>query len=70
MALLHRFPTWSCGHRELAANIPRDVTVMAGTAGDLNLELRVVRPSRSSVCPELDAQRLQVGCAEAVIGKP
>jgi metallophosphoesterase (TIGR03767 family) len=31
-------------HRELAANVPWDVTVMAGTAADRNVELRVVPP--------------------------
>jgi hypothetical protein len=31
-------------HRELAANVPLDVTVMAGTATDRNVELRVVPP--------------------------
>jgi metallophosphoesterase (TIGR03767 family) len=31
-------------HRELAANVPWDVTVMAGTVGDRNVELRVVPP--------------------------
>jgi hypothetical protein len=31
-------------HRELAANVPWDVTVMAGTAADRNVELRVAPP--------------------------
>jgi hypothetical protein len=31
-------------HRELAANVPWDVTVMAGTAADRNAELRVAPP--------------------------
>ena len=31
-------------HRELAANVPWDVTVMAGTTADRNVELRVVPP--------------------------
>jgi hypothetical protein len=31
-------------HRELAANGPWDVTVMAGTAGDRNVELCIVPP--------------------------
>jgi hypothetical protein len=31
-------------HRELAANIPWDTTAMAGTAGDRNVELRVISP--------------------------
>jgi hypothetical protein len=31
-------------HRELAANVPLDVTVMAGAATDRNAELRVVPP--------------------------
>jgi Bacterial regulatory proteins, lacI family len=31
-------------HRELAANVPLDVTVMAGTAADRNVELRVAPP--------------------------
>jgi metallophosphoesterase (TIGR03767 family) len=31
-------------HRELAANVPWDVTVMSGTAADRNVELRVVPP--------------------------
>ena len=31
-------------HRELAANIPLDVTAMAGIAADRNVELRVVPP--------------------------
>ena len=31
-------------HRELAANVPWAVSVMAGTAGDRNTELRVIPP--------------------------
>jgi hypothetical protein len=31
-------------HRELAANVPWDVTVMAGTGQDRNVELRVAPP--------------------------
>jgi metallophosphoesterase (TIGR03767 family) len=31
-------------HRELAANVPWDITPMAGTPGDRNVELRVVPP--------------------------
>jgi hypothetical protein len=31
-------------HRELAANVPLDVTAMAGVATDRNVELRVVPP--------------------------
>jgi len=31
-------------HRELAANVPLDITAMAGTPGDRNTELRVVPP--------------------------
>jgi hypothetical protein len=31
-------------HRELAANVPWDVSVMAGTAADRNVELRLAPP--------------------------
>ena len=31
-------------HREIAANIPLDITAMAGAASDRNTELRVVPP--------------------------
>jgi len=31
-------------HRELAANVPWDVTVLAGAPGDRNAELRVIPP--------------------------
>jgi hypothetical protein len=31
-------------HRELAANVPWDVSVMAGAAADRNVELRVAPP--------------------------
>jgi hypothetical protein len=31
-------------HRELAANVPLDVTAMAGVATDRNVELRLVPP--------------------------
>jgi hypothetical protein len=31
-------------HRELAANVPWDVSVLAGTAGDRNVELRLNPP--------------------------
>jgi hypothetical protein len=31
-------------HRELAANVPWDITVMAGAAADRNVELRVAPP--------------------------
>jgi hypothetical protein len=31
-------------HREIAANIPLDITAMAGTAADRNVELRIAPP--------------------------
>ena len=31
-------------HRELAANVPWDITALAGAASDRNVELRVIPP--------------------------
>jgi hypothetical protein len=37
-------PAQAALHRELAANVPWDVSVMAGNAADRNVELRLAPP--------------------------
>ncbi|MGO9188783.1 MAG: hypothetical protein ACLP8X_10020 [Streptosporangiaceae bacterium] len=57
-------------HRELAANVPWDVTSWRAPLPTGTPSCASSRPSRSRACPESNAQRVQVIDAEAVIGQP